>query len=521
MSKCTFLRNALCLTASAFVVRCINIGYRIYLTEKIGAEGMGLYQLIYAVFVFAITVSTAGISLSVTRIVSAAIADNKQKSLSGCVRKCILFSLCLSIASGIALYFTAPAIGNGIVGDDRVIRSLQILSFGLPFMAACACLKGYFLAVRGVIQSACGELLEQFVTISVAVGLFVLLAPNTVELCCCMIMIGSTVGEVGAFFFTFLLYRIHVRKTGSYGVPSNHILKQICRIVLPITISTTLRSGLSVVENLLIPIGYRKNGATASSALAEYGILNGMVLPVLLFPATFLQSFASLLVPEMTESLTKHHVKHIRYVSGRAIRATLLFSFFMAFFCGCFASQIGGALYHRAESVRLLQILSPLIPLLYLDMVVDSLLKGLDQQLPSLRYNFADTAIRVVLVFFLIPIAGTKGYLCIVFFSAIFNGVLSIHRLLKTADLSIDVLHWVVLPALCSGSAVGISAFLVSHTPMIQNSLWLALSLGLLLSLCCYLLFLRLCRCVSREDTVWLKQWILGMKKDSPFELSI
>ena len=58
MSKCTFLRNALCLTASAFVVRCINIGYRIYLTEKIGAEGMGLYQLIYAVFVFAITVST-------------------------------------------------------------------------------------------------------------------------------------------------------------------------------------------------------------------------------------------------------------------------------------------------------------------------------------------------------------------------------------------------------------------------------------------------------------------------------
>ena len=256
MSKCTFLRNALCLTASAFVVRCINIGYRIYLTEKIGAEGMGLYQLIYAVFVFAITVSTAGISLSVTRIVSAAIADNKQKSLSGCVRKCILFSLCLSIASGIALYFAAPAIGNGIVGDDRVIRSLQILSFGLPFMAACACLKGYFLAVRGVVQSACGELLEQFVTISVAVGLFVLLAPNTVELCCCMIMIGSTVGEVGAFFFTFLLYRIHVRKTGSYGVPSNHILKQICRIVLPITISTTLRSGLSVVENLLIPIGW-------------------------------------------------------------------------------------------------------------------------------------------------------------------------------------------------------------------------------------------------------------------------
>ena len=276
-----------------------------------------------------------------------------------------------------------------------------------------------------------------------------------------------------------------------------------------------------MVENLLIPIGYRKNGATASSALAEYGILNGMVLPVLLFPATFLQSFASLLVPEMAESLTKHHVKHIRYVSSRAIRATLLFSFFMAFFCGCFASQIGGALYHSAESVRLLQILSPLIPLLYLDMVVDSLLKGLDQQLPSLRYNFADTAIRVVLVFFLIPIAGTKGYLCIVFFSAIFNGVLSIHRLLKTADLSIDVLHWVALPALCSGSAVGISAFLISHTPMIQNSLWLALSLGLLLSLCCYLLFLRLCRCVSREDTVWLKQWILGMKKDSPFELSI
>ncbi|MDD5952167.1 MAG: polysaccharide biosynthesis C-terminal domain-containing protein [Oscillospiraceae bacterium] len=517
MRKRTFLFNALCLTASAFVMRLINIGYRIYLTDKIGAEGMGLYQLIYAVFVFAITVSTSGISLSVTRIVTAVLSGGQRKTLRSCVRKCVLFSLSLSLLAAAALICCAGWIGNVIVGDDRVVRSLQVLALGLPFMAACSCLKGYFLAVRGVLKSAMGELLEQFVTISVTVALFVVLSPADVERCCCAIMIGSTVGEMASCLFTYGLYRAHLRKLiGKSHAKSTGVLRQICHIVIPITISSTLRSGLSVIENLLIPIGFRKNGASAASALAEYGIIDGMVMPVLLFPFTFVQSFASLLVPEMTEALTLRHKNHIRYVSGRAIGATLLFSIFTAVFCICFSREIGLLLYDSAESARLMQILAPLIPLLYLDNVVDYLLKGLDQQLPSLRYNFIDTAIRVVLVYFLLPIAGTKGYLCILFFSTIFNAALSLHRLLKTADLQIAVFRRVVLPSFCALLAVILPTLLLRSVPTLGSSLWAMPLCVLLLSVPCYILLLRCVGSVRQEDVLWLRSLFSTTKKTAP-----
>lgn len=520
MKKHTFLLNALCLTASAFVMRFINILYRIYLTEKIGAEGMGLYQLIYSVFVFAITVSTAGISLSVTRIVSNTISTGNRQTLGSCIRKCIGFSLCMSIGAAVGLICAADWIGNGILGDSRVILSLQILALGLPFMAACSCMKGYFLAVRGVFKTALGELLEQLVTISVSVCLFSVFAPSTVEYCCCAIMVGSTAGEVSSCLFTYVLYRLHLHKTAAgKGQKSTGIFRQICHIVLPITFSSTLRSGLGVIENMLIPIGFRKNGASAASALAEYGILNGMVMPILLFPSTFLTSFASLLVPEMTEALALNHKRYIQYVCGRAIRTTLLFSIFVSVFCACFAENLGVLLYHSAESVRLIQILAPLIPLWYLDIVVDNLLKGLDQQLPSLRYNFADTAIRVVLVYFLIPVAGTKGYLCIVFFSTIFNATLSINRLLKTACLQVSVIRWILLPVLSAGVSVFLAWFLVGQIPLLHSARWVTMVFGLPLSAILYFLLLRLCGSVQKEDVIWLKSLLKNEKKSSPKEL--
>lgn len=515
MNRRTFLINALSLTASAFLMRAVNIAYRIYLTDKIGAEGMGLYQLIYSVFVFAITVSTAGISLSVTRIISEAITGRKQHTIKNCVHKCCLFSLCLSMGAAMLLLLASGWIGSVVLEDARVILPLRILALGLPFMAVCACMKGYFLAVRGVIRTTIGELLEQFVSIAVPAALFSVFAPSSVELCCCAVMIGSTAGEAASCLTTYLLYRLHIRrmKHSSYEKCSG-IFRQLCRISLPITASAALRSGLGVIENLLIPIGYRKNGVSAASALAEYGILNGMVMPVLFFPSTFLSAFASLLVPEMTEALTLQHHRTIQSIAGRAVRFALLFSIFVSVFIGCFAKHIGLLLYQNTESVRLMQILAPLIPLWYLDMIVDNLLKGLDQQMASMRYNFYDTAIRVVLVYFLIPLAGTKGYLVILFFSTIFNAVLSLHRLIKTSPLRIPVFRCIAAPVFIAMFSVSVCQLLISSIPVLGDSLWAVSLCALFCSAAMYCCILYLSGILKKESFLLFHR--KGAKRGSP-----
>lgn len=507
MKKRAFFLNAVLLTASALLLRTMNISYRIYLSSKIGAEGMGLYQLATSVFVLAITLSTSGVSLAVTRLVSEAIANNSPQTVRSGVRKCLFFSLGISLAAMAAMIVGSGWIGRSLLGDERVILPLRLLAPGLPFMALCACLKGYFLAVRGVVKSACAEILEQLVTIGVTVMLFTFLMPGGIEGGCCAIMAGSTVGEVASFACVYLLYLLHIRKLrGKRRAQKSHgILHKITHIALPITFSSTLRSGLGALENILIPVGFRKYGASAKASMSEYGTIQGMVMPVLYFPSSFLIAFSSLLIPEMSEANALGKSRFINRATGRSLQLTLLFSIFVTAVFLAFSHSLGLLFYQSEQAGVLLRIFAPLVPLFYLDSVVDGILKGLDQQLHSMKYNFSDSAIRVALIFFLIPLTGSRGYICVLFFSTIFNATLSIHRLIKVAQVEIRFLDWVLKPALCGALSV-LTVTLLSKLPPV-HTLPNALVCGLqiLVSGMFYYGLLRVSGSFRKTDLQWVR----------------
>ena len=70
MTKKRFLLNTAIIAGTSLILKCAGLFFRVYLSNTIGAEGMGLYQLIFSMYVFLISLSSAGVSLSVTRIVS-------------------------------------------------------------------------------------------------------------------------------------------------------------------------------------------------------------------------------------------------------------------------------------------------------------------------------------------------------------------------------------------------------------------------------------------------------------------
>ena len=121
MTKRKFLLQGIALTAFSLFFRITNIGYRAYLSGKIGAEGMGLYQLIFSVFLLAITLSTSGISLAVTRMVTAAIAANRRCTVRSVVTQCFLFCLTVSCTIAVLLlcfsdFAAAHILGNAGAG---------------------------------------------------------------------------------------------------------------------------------------------------------------------------------------------------------------------------------------------------------------------------------------------------------------------------------------------------------------------------------------------------------------------
>ncbi|MBS4917694.1 MAG: polysaccharide biosynthesis protein [Clostridiales bacterium] len=506
MKKRAFLISGLVMTATALFLKTVDISYTVYISNKIGAEGMGLYQLIVSVYCLFITVSTSGISLAVTRLTTEESAKGNENTARYAMRKCVALSMLLSVTAGSVLFCSAGLIGNQWLADSRTVLSLRVLAFALPFLAVSSCFNGYFLAKRRVVKSSAAQIFEQFAGMAATILVITLFMPDSLEYACCAIVIGSVASEVLSCLFVFLLYCFEKRKVGTDQPTKRGVFKRIFAIILPVSASSYLRNGLITLENTMIPAGLKKHGASTEGSLSVFGMLKGMVMPILFFPAAFLSSFTSLLIPEISEANAVKNKRRISSIASRAFQITLLFSIVMTSIYICFSDELGLAIYHSKDCGHLLKLLAPLVPLMYLDNVVDGMLKGLGEQLSTLRTNTIDSVIRIGLIWWLIPMKGVEGYLIVLYFSNVLNSLLSISRLVKVSQIKLNVSCWILRPALCaalSSLSVSLSFRLIPH--FLSQPAWFMAIEQIVATLLLYALLLPITGCFNGEDLRWFQ----------------
>ena len=200
-------------------------------------------------------------------------------------------------------------------------------------------------------------------------------------------------------------------------------------------------------EQLLIPIGLARYGGSTEEAMAGYGTIHGMVFPILMFPAAILYSVSDLLVPELSRCRAMGRALRVRDLSGKCIRMTILFAAAVAGFFFVCAEELGQCVYHSADAGRYLRIFAPMVLMLYLDAIVDGMLKGLAEQLSCVRYNTLTSVLDVVFLYVLLPRHGVAGYVAVFAVTHAINLYLSIRRLLvvtehrpRTADFALPLL---------------------------------------------------------------------------------
>ena len=434
------------MAVSALIIRTMNMFFRVFMADSMGAEGIGLYQLIISVYIFFAAVSTSGISLTATRLFSDFSARGDFSKARYSVNRCLIISIVLGGILGGVMYFSADVAAEYFLHDTRTAPALKLLAPSLPFMSVSACVRGYFTARRQTIQASVEQLLEQVIEMGVFAVSFALMKPDTLEKACCTAVLGTTAAEVISFIYSMICYFFDIKKLRCKSEKTNGLAKKIIPVAVPVMANSCLRSGLSAVENVLIPLGLKKNGSDSANALAQYGIINGMVMPVLVFPTVFILPFASLIVTEMSENLAKKHLRSIKYISEKMFELTLLYSLPVMVIFIFFGKNICETLYHNENLGIFLAVLAPVVPFMYLDCVVDGILKGLNEQTSYLIFNLIDAVIRVILTYILLPKFGILGIVAVIIVSELLNTVMSIARLIKVTEIKIKVFEWIIFP---------------------------------------------------------------------------
>ena len=475
-NKKRFFYNGIMLTAVGIAMRTVALFFNAFVTQKVGAEGMGLYTIVMTVYGFAVTFATSGISLTVTRLVASVKGENREEHTRSILLGAVVYSLAFSIIATMVLFFGASFIAGGILNDIRAENALKILAPSLIPLSLVSVFSGYFVGVRRVACNAVTQILGQTFKVCATVWLVIKAMPMTIERAAYALSVGVTITEILAFlviFAEFIIDRRRSSKSSKKGID----VRSVASVAVPLGISAYIRQALLTLEHILIPKRLRARGDTLSESLSSYGTLHGMALPMILYPMVTLSSFSGLLVPEFAECSSAKNGNAMSRIASRAFSVTLIYAILSSSVLYIFSEELGYVIYKSSEAGKYIAVLAPVIPIMYLDHVTDSVLKGIGEHVYSMWINITDSLLSVALVWILIPGMGIMGYaVCIIAMEA-YNFLLSLVRLLKRIKFKISFMETLVLPFLSAllSSALVREAFVRAGRQ--TSPLWLTLEI--------------------------------------------
>lgn len=483
--------SALLLTLVNLLLRFVGTSFQVYISSVLGAAGVGLLQLTMSVGSLAMVAGIAGIRTATMYVSAEELGRGNRQSVTWVLSGCFLYSIVCSGCLAMALYTLAPQIARYWIGDLQTIPALRLFAAFLPATCLCAVMTGYFTAANRIGTLAAVEVAEQLCSMGITLALLSLWGKEDAGKACLCVIFGSAMGAV---LTLSCLVVLRLRESTSPGrrIP---VARRILDAAVPLALADVLKSGITTTENLMVPKRLARN-PLVENPLADFGIVSGMVFPVLMFPACILFGLAELLIPELARCAAAGWEKRIAYLVRRSLKVAMLYGFFFSGAMFLLAPALCSRLYDNPEAGRYLRLYSLLVPMLYCDALTDAMTKGLGQQKACVRYNILTSAMDVLFLYFLLPEYGMDGYFVSFLLTHLLNFLLSLGRLLRITGLHIPF----YIPALTASTAIA-SVWAASRlaSPLLQSGAY-----GLLLFSGLFLL-----KIVGREDV----QWLAGLVK--------
>ncbi|MCI8389860.1 MAG: polysaccharide biosynthesis protein [Roseburia sp.] len=427
--KNSFITGTLLLTFAGVLTRLIGFFYRIFLSRTIGAEGLGIYQLLSPVMALGFAVTAAGIQTAISRFVSTEIGKKNPEGARRYFYCGLIVSLLLSALTGFIIWKYADFIASAWLGDIRCAPLLSVLS--LSFVPACihACINGYYYGTKKTGVPALCQLTEQLVRVGSVYLLYCIHMREQTPVPLSVTMWGIVLGEVASTLVSVSFAKI---PRGTKRVPSiPACLHGLAVMAVPLTANRVVLNLFSGYETVMIPNRLKLFGYTSAEALGVYGILTGMAMSIIMFPSVVTNSVSVLLLPTISEAKAAGDDRLIRRTVTKTIRACL----FLGFLCTAgflfTGKYLGNLLFGNALAGTFIVTLGWICPFLYLSSTLSSVLHGLGYPGLTFCFNLAACGIRILFVLFAIPAYGIKGYLWGILLSHIATAFLTIIVLLR------------------------------------------------------------------------------------------
>jgi len=277
--KHTLIASTLLLTATGFATRVLGFFYRIFLSRTIGAEGLGIFNMVHPVYGICFALCAGSIQTAISRFVAANIQKGKQIFRTG-----LMISLTLGLGlAALIIRFSAP-LAHYILMEDRCASLLPFMAVSVPFSAVHACINGYYYGTQKARIPAASQIVEQVIRMAAVFLIADILLESNREITVELAATGHLIGELAACLFSVLCFCLFTPGTAKENHPS--FFSAFCQtagplmaLALPLMGNRLVLNILSSAEAIWIPNRLSAYGLSSKEAVGIYGVLTGMAMP--------------------------------------------------------------------------------------------------------------------------------------------------------------------------------------------------------------------------------------------------
>ncbi len=486
MKTDSIIKSTVYLTLAGIITKLLGFAYRVYMSNELGAEGMGLYQLIMPIYFLAWSITCSGITTTISKLTSEAVGKRDYTSIRQYFWQCISITTIVSIIFSIIVFIGSNFIAVTLLHEPRVITSIKILSLAFPFMAIGSCIRGYFYGLQKSSIPAISQVVEQFIKIII----IFLLVTYFGELNLVYAILGIVLSEFIAFLYVCFEFKKYNNFNGYSNIEvfSSKTLGIILSMSIPLTTNRILTSLLSTYENILIPIKLQEYGLTRTEAISLFGQVTGMALPLIFFPSSLLMAISITLVPAISNAKAQNNIKAVNSNIKKSLIFTAFTGFWSLTFFVIFSKHLSLLIYNQDISL-IIMYLGFLSPFLYFQMILGGILNGFGNHLTLFINNICSSIITIISIYFLVPTIGITGFLIGLILSFMYVCFMNYSKIKTNCSVRLNFFSLTIKPALSSLCAILILKYIINNIAFMSDANYISLILGTILMSFIYLFF--------------------------------
>ncbi len=525
-----FFSGVLLLAFSNLLIKAAGLLFKIPLTGILGEGGMAYFNRAYNIYAWFYMLTTSGLSVAVSMLVSENRARANHKQIKIILRTVLLLFFGIGLLGTLIMVFGADAFAT-LMGVPTASICIMAIAPSLFFSCMSSALRGYFQGYQIMFPTAVSQIMEAcgklFIGISIAKYTYHTLGLE-LEQVAAYSLLGIAIGvgsgflflSITKFFFNerkyeneYLALKGETNIITGYKKSASRLLK----IAIPITINSSVMNLTSLFDTFFMTSRLTEYftassqmdySAAVKKADDVFGNYTSLAVPMFNLPPVLIYSLTYAVVPLVTAALARHEKENAKRYMHSSLKLTSLISMPCAVGLGGLSYPILSMFFKKPlveNGAGMLSALAPSVFFISLLAMTNAMLQASGYEKKPIVSMISGALVKLVMMFLLIPIIGKYGTPVSTFICYFVIVVLNMYFVIKYTGLRVKSIEVFVKP-LCASLISGFGALAISYFTRNIIGLKISTLLAIFAAMVLYIVSILILRCLDKEDFILLSK---------------